>query len=528
MKRSTLILVITMSLLIISSLFAEEDRETHPFRLSKAKKMPLDYKLYSLFRPLGEGKDSDGQTEPNPEMVFPYENFSLKRIIPSDPFYLALKKSPVFSLQAPADMIIMPKNKKKFSKTALEITGINVSVWAFNKYVLDKSWAKISFKTVFWNFRNGAEWDLDDIFTNHFMHPLHGAIHFSLARKNGYNFLESTAWALFGSFMWEFFLESVGAHNNPPSLNDLMLNSLGGAALGETMFRTANLVLDDSSVGLERAAREFLAFLINPTFGFRVFSGEAFRRGYPPENHYYNFDLPFGVYQSDDDGTSFLIAASFEYTDFLKSEFLTMKPYDWFEFDLRFAFHDYEIHDVDFEISTTGILSGKKVKNSLAGLFGVFDYMNTNLTDRIGAVGVGPGLITVADPDSDLFFSSSGILSIIIGASTPSLDVEYYHFGKKYEDPYYFGPGMLGRVKLELGKRGLGSIDTSFSQYWVHSIYTSANEFLGILSFKIKCDISNRSQISLGYDYYMRRATLLDEEFSGAKPAIRALYIHKF
>ena len=87
---------------------------------------------------------------------------------------------------------------------------------------------------------------------------------------------------------------------------------------------------------------------------------------------------------------------------------------------------------------------------------------------------------------------------------------------------------MMGRLKIEFGKRGLGSIHTGYSQYWVHSIYTSANEYLGILSLKINYDLSSRSEISLGYEYYLRHASLQNERFSGTTPAVRALYILKF
>ena len=141
---------------------------------------------------------------------------------------------------------------------------------------------------------------------------------------------------------------------------------------------------------------------------------------------------------------------------------------------------------------------------------------------------MGPGLVTISSSDSNLFFNSTGIISLIFGGSSPSFDLENYHFGKKVNDPYYLGPGMLGRIKLEFGKKGLGSIDTGFSQYWIHSIYTNANEFLGILSLSIKYDLSDRSQISLGYDYYLRHGTLQGQRFTGAKPAARALYILKF
>jgi hypothetical protein len=56
-------------------------------------------------------------------------------------------------------------------------------------------------------------------------------------------------------------------------------------------------------------------------------------------------------------------------------------------------------------------------------------------------MGVGPGLVTIYVSDSNLFFNSSGVLSIIYGGSSPSIDSENGHFGTKVDDPYYSGPG---------------------------------------------------------------------------------------
>jgi hypothetical protein len=529
MKRKTAYLIIGIILMNFAPLFAEEKNEDPPFRLSKYKELSFDNNTYhSAFSTRSSLKSSQYLPQPNLNPIFSLVHSFQEKNNPIEQFSLMPNKEFLFSLLATSDTASISKSKKKYLKTAVEITASNVILWAFDHYIRDKSWAKISFKTVIWNFKHGPDWDTDDIITNHFAHPYHGAVHFSIARANRLNFTESMAWAFMGSFMWEFLLESTGAFNNPPSLNDLMMNTFAGAALGEALFRIGNLVLDDSSAGIERAIRELSAFLINPAFGFRAFSGEAFRRGNPPETYYYSLELPVGVYSISDNKTSFLLSANLEYKDYLKPDLLKIKPYDWFTFDFRLGFHEPGVNKMDFEIYTTGVLSGKKVKNGLAGLFGIFDYIDNTIVDRISAVGIGPGFITATPTEADYFFSSFGVLSFIAGASTPSFDVENYHFGQKFNDPYYFGPGMLGRINFEFGKRGLGSIHTGYSQYWVHSIFTSANEYQGILSLDIHYDISSRSEISLGYDYYLRHASLQNEKFTSSTPSVRALLILKF
>lgn len=522
-----MITILAIILINFSNLFAAVTKDIPLIRSPKYLKLSFEYKINSFSLPLSDDSKKPADIlQPYGAYTFTIKDFSQKIKNPKEHFSLETKNPYVFSLDVLPYITATPKNKKHYLKTAIEITGNNVTVWAFNWYVLEKSWADISLRSIFKNFKDGLEWDIDPFIANQFMHPYHGAIHYSIAKANGLNYFESTICTLLGSFMHEFFLEARGKYNNPPSTNDLIMNTLGGATLGEVLFRTADLVVNESSTGFERALRGSLAFLINPACGFRAFSGKAFKKGNPLEKHYYSLELPFGAYISSTNKTSFIVAANLEYKDFLEKDPSEINLYDWFTLDFRLGFNNDSFHDK--EIVTTGVLTGKRIKNGLAGLFGVFDYIDTLTADKISAVGVGPGLVTIFVSNSDFFFNSSGVLSVILGGSSPSFDLEDYHFGKKFNTPYYFGPGMLGRIKLELGKKGLGSIDTGFSQYWVHSIFTHANEFLGILSFAVKCDLSDRSQISLGYDYYLRHATYQEQRFTGAKPAVRALYILKF
>jgi hypothetical protein len=526
MKKIVTAIALVISLINFTNLFAAEAEETL-ILTPKYLKLSFGHKINSLYLPFTDSlKNPKDRLEPNGGDTFSPENYPQ---LPKDAiawFSLAAKDPNAFSLKMNPDIVINPEYKKNYSKTALEVTGVNVFVWAYARYIYKKSWAYISFKSMLDNIKFGLAWDFDPFQVNQLIHPYHGGLHYSIAKSNGFNFFESTLWAFLGSAMAEFLLETRGIHNNPPSRNDLMMNTLGGITLGEVLFRTADLVIDESSGGLERAFRETLAFLINPTFGFRMFTGEAFRRGNPPEKHYYSLKLPFGVYGSNNNKPNFMIAASLEYKDFFKKNPSKINPYDWFTLDCRLGYYDGGFRDKEFYV--TGVITGKKVKNGLAGLFGVFDYIDTSAAERMSAVGVGPGVATVFVSDSNLFFKSSGVLSLIFGGSSPSFDLEHYHFGKKENDPYYLGPGILGKIKLELGKKGLGSIDTGISQYWVHSMYTQGNEFLSIFSIYLKYDLSNTSQLSLGYDYYLRHATLQEQRFTGAKPTARALYVLKF
>jgi hypothetical protein len=68
-----------------------------------------------------------------------------------------------------------------------------------------------------------------------FAHPFHGSLYFSAARTNGFNYWASVPFAIAGSFLWECCGET-----HPPSINDWIATSIGGAAIGETTYRLSS------------------------------------------------------------------------------------------------------------------------------------------------------------------------------------------------------------------------------------------------------------------------------------------------
>lgn len=521
--KKTAWLIISVILIACSSLFAVEARHSG-FSLTTENHIN-SYPSINYSFSLALSENGKGLTQllawpngdhPQPPEILPQQ---IKDAVSR--FSLVSDSSSYFHIELIPFVASHANGRKYYSKSFLEIAGLNMTVWTFDRYIRKAKWAYISFDTIIKNLRMDFYWDIDAYEMNQWAHPYHGAIFHSVARNNGFSFFESTVYTAFGTLMWEIFLESI-----PPSTNDLIMTTFGGVTLGEALYRMAGLVIDQSSTGLERALREALAFFINPAFGFRFFNGEAARIGDPPGNRYYAFELPVGAYISSTAKPSFLIAMNLEYNEFLKKNPSEITPYDWFTIEGRVGLDDNGFHDK--ELFTTGIIAGRKVENALAGLFGVFDYVDTHVAERISALGLGPGLVAYIDSESDLFFNSSGVISVIFGGSSPSFELEDYHFGKKINDPYYLGPGMLGRFNLEFGKKGLGSIHTGFSKYWVYSMIPRANEFLTISSLNLKCDVFHGSQISVEYDHYLRNASLKEQRYSGANYAIRALYVLKF
>lgn len=135
-----------------------------------------------------------------------------------------------------------------------------------------ETWAEVDFGTMKSNLRRVRDgdliWDYDIYATNQIGHPYQGALYYTGARANGFNFWESLGFAFFGSTSWEFFLENI-----KPSLNDLIVTPTGGAQLGEMLHRLHRETA--SPVG---------AFFISPMDSLARLSG---RRPYRGERNIY-------------------------------------------------------------------------------------------------------------------------------------------------------------------------------------------------------------------------------------------------
>ncbi len=168
--------------------------------------------------------------------------------------------------------------KKHFWRAGAEVIGFNTGLWAFDRFVQKGDFAYISFNTIKENFKHGFIWDNDQLGTNTFLHPYNGSLYYAAGRSNGFNYWQSELFAIAGSALWELFMEC-----EYPSTNDVIATPIGGAVLGETLFRASDAVLDDRSGGLERFEREFAAFILSPMRGInRLVTGQAWRRRATP------------------------------------------------------------------------------------------------------------------------------------------------------------------------------------------------------------------------------------------------------
>ena len=300
----------------------------------------------------------------------------------------------VHNLQAnPADTLSQAKaisfsdnisRKKSFWRAAGETAGLNIGLWAFDRYVLNGHYARISWNTIKANFKHGFDWDNDHLSTNMFAHPYHGSLYFTAGRANGFNFWQSELFALGGSAMWELFMES-----EYPSKNDIIATPIGGAALGEVLYRASDLMLDSRTSGSERFGREALSFLLSPMRGLtRILTGEAWKKkpaagnefGSPP----YRLDVSLGtrLLTSHDNDRLLKAGASaridLEYGDRYAS---SKNPYDYFS--LLMELNVMKTQPVLSRVEIIGSLFTKEIidtkrHNLTLGLYQHFDFFDSD------------------------------------------------------------------------------------------------------------------------------------------------------
>ncbi|MDE6399377.1 MAG: DUF3943 domain-containing protein, partial [Muribaculaceae bacterium] len=276
-------------------------------------------------------------------------------------------------------------NGKAFWRAGAETVGFNIGLWAFDRYVLKGHYAYISWNTIKENFRHGFEWDDDHLHTNMFDHPYNGSIFFNAGRSNGFNFWQSELFAIGGSAMWEMFMEC-----EYPSTNDIIATPIGGAALGEVLYRASDLILDDRSTGGERFGREFAAFLVDPMKGItRLVTGAAWKKratsgrrfGIPPICVELSLGGRFLSLTENDEGSrgGAVAEINIEYGDRFAET--TKAPYGYFSFLMELQ--GIKSQPLLSRVEIMGRLLSKEIfdKNNVnlnIGLYQHFDYFDSD------------------------------------------------------------------------------------------------------------------------------------------------------
>jgi len=418
------------------------------------------------------------------------------------------------------------ESKKNFSRTALEIVGVNGLVWFYDRYVRPGGGAgfRIGFNSWEENIRNGFEWDDNNFSTNQFAHPYHGNLYFNAARSNGYSYWESIPFVFGGSYMWEFFGET-----HHPAINDWIATSVGGAFLGESFWRLSSMILDNSATGTERTWRELGGFALNPMRGVtRFFSGESFKVHANPDDR-----MPSGgdarifaglrtIGQDhiwDSDTTRVFVEAKFDYGDPFNEN--VTKPFDHFQFDAQLNFGDKTSLGW---VRGRGILlkkeleKGKNSEHLIAG-YQHFDYINNNAYE-FGGQSVGAAYLSRFETASQHRVQTELYVNAILLGAVQS---DYENFsGREYD----YGPGVSFKLAVSFGKKGWDYFRLEHEEYWITSINgTNADHWVSITQFHFDVPLKRFYGIGADYLLYLSEAHYSNfEDTSSRAPQLR-LYL---
>jgi hypothetical protein len=278
---------------------------------------------------------------------------------------------------------------------AAEIVGFDFLLNQFDRRYFGCCDFDSNLRTIRRNLHSRWNVDRDPFLVNQLGHPYQGATYHGFARASGLDFWPALGYTFAGSAFWE-----IAGETTPPSINDQITTGIGGAFLGEALFRMANLVLErDSKMPLW--VRELAAAAISPPVGFnRLAFGERFRRPFPSRDPIYFARLQVGFSGSENEKLA-VDAARPKRNEALMDFFLDYglpgkpdyhytRPFDYFSFQAT-ATSANKVENA----MTRGLLMGKEYTvgdnyRGVWGLYGSYDYIAPQLF-RVSSTSVSLG-----------------------------------------------------------------------------------------------------------------------------------------
>ncbi len=113
------------------------------------------------------------------------------------------------------------------------------------------------------NVKEGPVWDKDDHFLNYVMHPYFGGVYYTAARHAGYDEWKSFMYSFtMSTFFWEY---GVEAFAEVPSIQDIIVTPVFGAAVGEIMYQQEQAIhANGGEVWGSKRFGSVNLFLLNP------------------------------------------------------------------------------------------------------------------------------------------------------------------------------------------------------------------------------------------------------------------------
>lgn len=414
---------------------------------------------------------------------------------------------PALTLQEPT---LTPKTHNALI-AAIEVPLINLTIWGFDRFVLDASYARISLDSIATNITGGWTIDQDSFEVNQFGHPYQGALSFTAARSAGVGFWWSLLYPYFGSLMWELAMET-----DPPSVNDQITTPIAGALLGEALHRLTTILLfspERPSVG-----REILATLLNP---MRALNRHAFGLSSPDDHlpspaylgHFFvGMSAPRNVAEAHGTledlqriGRALSVGVRLLHGIPGQTAFEPKKPFDHFDFEaeLNVSRQPFGLLTVD------GLLWGGAWGRSsrfrgLGGLYAMYDFSNpTPFRVSSAAVGAGATLAWGVGEKGLVYLRALGG-AVPMGAAGLSAS-------KDLDRDYHFGPGALSSLTAGVLVGGLGLVEVAArNTLLVGMLERKGWERVTRLRARAELKVAGCHGVGLRYAHAMRQASFTD------------------
>lgn len=360
---------------------------------------------------------------------------------------------------SPADSLTLTDKKQA---AIIQALGVDVGIWAYNNYIANESWAKISIQSLKNNIDHGWVIDEDKFDVNQFGHPYQGALVYTSARAQGLNFWQSIPYPVLSSFIWE-----IGMETEYPSINDMITTPMSGITYGEISHRLSLLILGNRPT----VANEIGAFIVNPSLGLnRLIHGKK-RYPFAGLNAYdYHGGISLGGGSFLLDSKSLLFPQTFArfhifYGNPFDKAALT-KPFDYFTF---VGIVNFGIKEFVGEVYSSGLLIrinsfARPNYSRLVGIFKNYDFMNHD-DFKVSSSSIGLGLIqNIKFPHRFSLFNEISASAIILGSAGDTSDEDVY------QRDYYYGPGVSGKIILMVTKQNLGNVYIRLKRYYIFNL----------------------------------------------------------
>jgi hypothetical protein len=403
---------------------------------------------------------------------------------------------------APAPRPAAPPEKearKSFLIPAAEIIGFDVLLNRFDYYASDK----VIYGTSLASIRRNAtgRWiaDTDPFAVNQFYHPYQGSLYFGAARSAGLDYWTSLGYTFAGSLLWE-----LAGETGPPSYNDQITTGFSGTFLGESLFRAANLLLEEGG-GRPGFWRGIGAAIISPPTGVnRLAFGDRFDTVFQSRSPAIFSRLRLGASLSEDvsqQGVSRTFKRKEAIADFHMAYGLPGKP--GYRYSRPFDYFDFQFTAVNtnvFEnIMVRGLLAGAGYTagdgyRGIWGLYGNYDFISPQIF-RVSSTALSLGTTGAWQLSRTLQLQGTLLGGLGYGAAGVT-------HSSSAERDYHYGATPQGLLALRLLFGGVANLDMTARGYYVSGVAsteTRGSERIARADAALTVRVYRHSTITLKY-----------------------------